>query len=531
MKKEKKNAKLLFLFFLFFFFLSDKSFAAPLLNIENQKKSIPAFPSTPHNTRNSNEIDINNFTRLNDNVSQTKEYIENLYDKLPKYSIVTLPCGSKWPLYDLNTGYAWGPSGKGIFFTNTCNSTWKNFPSWATPQLDRGVGDNNPVMTNINGSLFLSRQGTSSSNPNGLLHVQAKNWLTNAPQWPGGVDADTPTAIFSAENSTYSLDEKSFSRGSPLALHAVTYNYSNQNWSIQAQALKETCYNYKKSGSCWANSSELYDVSGFSPTNKFSQTNENDLSGNGSELEGAFFNPSLSARIMDYAHGMANTPTNWQPLHFYKKNDVTLVNNARILIALSSGKSGFLPPENFTRENEIIKDGQLSWKIGAKYDNVVGVVHWINTDNGQGSQHNSYNFGYSTNSKFNNSVFDASHAHANDKRFVALRIGSDQGIDVSASPEAKSDNDINRNIWKYISSEKSFEYFVNGVKMISFQDDGSAIFSGALTPAAKTRASILAIIPPRGSHPIYYDTTDDGPAIYTNKGWKLIALKNIPTDN
>lgn len=484
--------------------------------------------------READTINLSNFISQYDGSDTFKSKVLNLYQKLPSNAIITMPCGVTWPFYDMKTGYAWGPSGKGVLFVDTCGSAWNNPPGWATPTIDRGLGDNNPVISQWNGTILLNRQNTSSTNWNGLFSSHIVNWANKTGQW-GSVDADFTNGYFVIDNNRFTLDGKSPTRGSPVALRAVVNNYSNQTWEVQAQAFKPTCNNFTWGGSCWGISTELNDKSGHS-AKPWNLTNENDLEANGPDNIASTWQPKQSYKFMDYASAIAYTPAAWKAHTHYQANNSKVIvkdinNQDRILIAKNSGISGVKQPVITNKEGTQTTDGTIVWDIGTTLDNVVGVVHWINNDGGNSpSNHASYNFGYSTNAKFNNAVFDTSHAQMNNKRTVAIRIGSDQGIDVSASRNAESDGDINKNVWKYISQEHSYDYFVNGKREISITDSGDLITTNAIIPATKTRSEILSTKPIEGLHPIYYDSTDDAPAVYTNKGWKLMVLAPFPKD-
>lgn len=421
-------------------------------------------------------VNLNDYISAWDGSTAFQNTLSTLLATAASNAIVTLPCGTKFPFYNTKTGYAWGPTTpSGVLFIDQCGATWNNAPSWATSAIDRGLGDNNPVLTQYNGTVLLNRQNSSNTNGVGLLSSHITNWATSTTQYPGDVDADYVNGLFTIDNMKRGTDGTSIVRGSPVSLRSIVNNYSDQTWQTQAQAFKPTCNNFTWGGSCWAVSTELNDKSGHSPK-AFNLQNEDDLSGNGDENPASTYDPKQSYRIMDYASSIAQGGGGWYTSASHAVGDQVVVTDSagdgRVLIATAAGTSSTTIPVPSTTEGDTLTDGTVTWEIGAKYSVVVGAAHWINMDASSASTNSSYNFGFSTNAKFNNAVFDASHAVMNNPRAAALRMAPNQFISFNDSPNASSDSDLNKNTLMYNSTYKELVYSAAGNNVFWVTDDG-----------------------------------------------------------
>lgn len=159
---------------------------------------------------------LSNYVTTYDGSDTFKSQVTALYNALGMNGIIQIPCNAPWPMYDTKTGIAWGPSGKGALFVDTCGNNWRGAPGWTTPAYDRGFGDNNPTLVNYNGEILLNRQNTSSSNGNGLLGVHVSDYSVSAAKYGGGIDADAPMVRFVYDLHQYGLDGVTPVRGSPL---------------------------------------------------------------------------------------------------------------------------------------------------------------------------------------------------------------------------------------------------------------------------------------------------------------------------
>lgn len=483
---------------------------------------------------------LSNYVTTYDGSDTFKSQVTALYNALGMNGIIQIPCNAPWPMYDTKTGIAWGPSGKGALFVDTCGNNWRGAPVWTTPAYDRGFGDNNPTLVNYNGEILLNRQNTSSSNGNGLLGVHVSDYSVSAAKYGGGIDADAPMVRFVYDLHQYGLDGVTPVRGSPLALWAVVNNYSGQNWSIQAQALKQTCNNMVAGGSCWAGSFEANDKSGHT-SKAWAQQHENNQEGNGPENPESTYNPKKSNRIMEYYSAIALTPAAWAPNTSYNQEDANgptkvLVADStgaeRILIVKTPGVSGAtepVPDMSKLKEYGLLRDGTVTWEVGTTRENVTGVVVWINRDlptaGGNASDRNSYNFGVSTEARFNNSVFDTSHALMNSPRAAAYRMGDNQRLSVCDLPTAASDGDLNKCVLIHSSAGKRLNYNINGQVVLFWGDDGSlwakgnATVMGNLTVGSslylgvKSRAAILALPSPAEGQKVF-DADDHAEVTY-----------------
>lgn len=483
---------------------------------------------------------LSNYVTAYDGSDTFKSQVTALYNALGMNGIIQIPCNAPWPMYDTKTGIAWGPSGHGALFVDTCGNNWRGAPGWATPAYDRGLGDNNPTLVNYNGEVLLNRQNTSSSNGNGLLGIHVSDYSVSSAKYGGSIDADAPMVHLVYDMHQYGLDGVTPVRGSPLALWSVVNNYSGQNWTIQSQAIKQTCNNMVPNGSCWSGSFEANDKSGHT-SGAWSQQHENDQEGNGPEDPAATYDPKQSKRKMEYYSAIALTPAAWAANTQYYQEDangpikalvIDSTGTERILVVKTPGVSGAtvpVPDMSKLKEYDLVQDGTVMWEVGTTRANVTGVVIYINRDpptaKGNASDNNSYNFGISTNARFNNSVFDTSHGVMNSPRAAAYRMGDDQKFSICDPSTAASDADLNKCVLTHSSAGHRLNYNINGQVVLFWGDDGSlwgkgnATFLGnvsvgsSLYLGVKSRAAILALPSPAEGQKVF-DADDHGEVTY-----------------
>lgn len=438
-------------------------------------------------TREADTRNLSNYVSAYDGSDTFKSQVMALYNSLGQNAIIPLPCGAAWPMYDTTTGLAWGPSGKGALFVDTCGNNWRGAPSWATPAYDRGMGDNNNVIANYNGMLMVNRVNTSSSNGNGQLSLHVRDYSTSATSYGSAIFADAPLFRPVYDMMQYGVDGKTPTQGSPVVIHATVNNWTGTPWSVQAQGIKATCNIMVANGSCWAGSTEANNKSGHTGTS-FNLLFENDQEGNGPEVPAATYDPKQSHNIMSYASAIALSPPSWTASTTYNvltggeptKIDVFDSTGAeRILIVKTAGVSGTTAPVvdmTKLKEYDTITDGTVVWEVGTTRENVTGVVYWINHDpakaGGNASDMNSYNFGVSTNARFNNSVFDTSHATMNNARAAAYRMGDNQRFSLCDPSTAAADTDLNKCTLTHSSAGRLI-YNVGGAAKVFFGDDGT----------------------------------------------------------
>ncbi|WP_434604262.1 hypothetical protein [Acetobacter oryzoeni] len=447
--------------------------------------------------RASDIIDLNDYVTKWDGSEYFKAQIAAALSSVSPSSIITLPCGTKWPLYG-NDGFAWAPRLKyGVLFMDVCGASWNNPAPWNTPALDRGLGDNNPVLTQYNGTVMLSRTNLSAANSIGLLTINMINATKHSGNaWPGNVQSDAMALQVHAIQPEYSDDGKTPTHGSSVGGIFDVKNFSHDKWSVQAQGLKISCTNYVN-GSCWGVAINANDFSG-RRAGPWSVINENDMSTNGPEIPEASYDPKQSAKIMMYNSAIAYHPPPWTPHKRINANAHETVlledmrGNKKILIATNNGVTGDNKPLFYGYEGSVLHDGTAIWQVGTTYDSVVGVVDFINNDkDNSDSSHNSYNFGWSTNASFNNAIFDASHAIMNTPRAVALRMAAEQRIDFNASPQAKSDEDLNKNTIYYSNKSKSLEYISHENTILKISDDGNVKVDGNISVSGKVDVGVI----------------------------------------
>lgn len=514
---------------------------------DSSQSTVTASGGTVARSNSVRASDTNNLSDIisaYDGSDTFKSKVTAYYNSLGTNGIITLPCGANWPFYDTKTGYAWGPSGKGILFVDICGNTWRGAPGWATPAYDRGFGDNNNVLANYNGDILINRFNTTSSNGNGQLSLHISDMSTSAANYGGSIFADAPQLRVTYDMMQYGLDGVTPTRGSPVAGRFIVNNWTGQNWSVQAQALKQTCNTMVQGGSCWAGSFEANNKSGHTGL-AFDLIHENDQESNGPENPAATWDPKQSHRFMEYYSAIALSPPSWSANTTYNLTsggEPTLIDvvdstgTERILRVKVAGTSGTTAPVldmSTLSENSTIVDGTVTWEVGTTRANVVGVAVYINRDpaksGGNASDMNSYNFGFSTGARFNNSVIDLSHAIMNDPRAVAMRMAPDQKISLCDSSGASKDSDLNRCTLQYASYMGDLVYTVGGKQVFDFNQNGNATFggdvaySGHLFLSAATKANILAITSPREGE-IINDATDHVPVIYENGKWYPIQL-------
>lgn len=272
---------------------------------------------------------------------------------------------------------------------------------------------------------------------NGLFSPHIQDYSTSAAQYGGTIFADAPLFRPVYDMMQYGVDGKTPTQGSPVVIHAIVNNWTGTPWSVQAQGIKATCNTMVANGSCWAGSTEANNKSGHTG-GSVNLMYENDQEGNGPEVAEATYDPKQSHNIMDYASAIALAPGSWaantrfELLSGGEPNKINIFdsnNQEHILIVKTAGTTASTPPVvdmTKLKEFDTITDGTVVWEVGTTRENVTGVVHWINMDppkgGGDASAMNSYNFGFSTNAKFNNSVFDTSHAVMNNARSAAYRM-------------------------------------------------------------------------------------------------------------
>lgn len=449
--------------------------------------------------READTNNLSNYVKTYDGSTNFQNSVTSLYNSLNQNAIITLPCGAKWPFYNTTTGIAWGPSGKGVLFVDTCGNNWYGAPGWATPAYDRGFGDNNNVFANYNGDILINRQNLSSSNGNGQLSLHVTDYSTSASNYGGTIFADSPQLRVTYDMMQYGTDGVTGTRGSPVAGRFIVNNWTGQTWAVQAQGLKQTCNVMVAGGSCWSGSFETNDKSGHTGKS-FNLIHENDQESNGPESALSTWDPKQSNRFMEYYSAIAMSPPSWSANTTYNKlsggepNCIDIFDSTsteRIMCVKTAGVSGTTVPVvdmSTMKEYDTITDGTVVWEIGTVRSNTVGVVIMINHDpavsGGNASDMNSYNFGISTNARFNNSVLDTSHAIMNNSRSAAIRIGNNQNISLCDPSTAASDSDINNCILTHSSNGQRLNYNIGGRTVSYFGDNGNIWSSGTIIAGA-----------------------------------------------
>lgn len=166
-----------------------------------------------------------------------------------------------------------------------------------------------------------------------------------------------------------------------------------------------------------------------------------------------------------------------------------------------------------------VVDGSVKWQFGEETNSSISSVMWITGNNNQDGYDTVV--GIDKGIYINNAIIDSTLSKMPSKSAV-VRMAPGQVIDFSGNGTRDG---ANKHTFDYENG--ALHYKVNGVSVISIRDDGSLQSELPSRLPLMTRAQIRAYPSPKKGMEIY-DIDDNVPVVYTSKGWKLVALSDMP---
>ncbi|MFS3135218.1 hypothetical protein ACLRDC_07495 [Gluconacetobacter sacchari] len=216
----------------------------------------------------------------------------------------------------------------------------------------------------------------------------------------------------------------------------------------------------------------------------------------------------------------------WSPRTSYNGGDMIMDGGRTgIYRVVKSGTSAAVEPR-LSRDSVTI-DGGVAWE----FVNTVAVEqgHAILFGGGGNNNMASYNNLMGGDAHVNLAVLDTSNMILNETSGAVLRASDDQPLDLCG----KTDNDApivgryNQCTLQHSYDRGAFVFSARGDAVLTVADNGILHPREGVSLPIKSRSEIRAMVAPKGT--VVYDSEDDVPAIYTSKGWKLVALTEMPS--
>lgn len=149
---------------------------------------------------------------------------------------------------------------------------------------------------------------------------------------------------------------------------------------------------------------------------------------------------------------------------------------------------------------------------------------------GGGNSKASYNNLIGGNANVNLAVLDTSNMNLDTLHGAIIRGSDGQPLDLCGKTFNKSPKvgRYNQCTLRYSSDQNGFIFSLNGKTILNIKNDGTITSENGISLSVKTRSEIRSMTVPTGT--MVYDRNDDAPAVYTNRGWKVVTLKDMPSD-
>lgn len=192
---------------------------------------------------------------------------------------------------------------------------------------------------------------------------------------------------------------------------------------------------------------------------------------------------------------------------------------------VKGGRSGSTEPR-FEKEGKIA-DGDVIWQFVNTISMEQG--HAI-LFGGGGNSKASYNNLIGGNANVNLAVLDTSNMNLDTLHGAIIRGSDGQPLDLCGKTFNKSPKvgRYNQCTLRYSSDQNGFIFSLNGKTILNIKNDGTITSENGISLSVKTRSEIRSMTVPTGT--MVYDRNDDAPAVYTNRGWKVVTLKDMPSD-
>lgn len=161
-----------------------------------------------------------------------------------------------------------------------------------------------------------------------------------------------------------------------------------------------------------------------------------------------------------------------------------------------------------------MEDGSVVWQFGEELRSSVSSVLFFTGQDGDAVD---TMVGVDKNIIVGNAMVDSSLARFQ-ANTASLRMAPGQPIDFSGNGTLAG---ANRHTLDYDNG--ALRYKVDGVNVLSIKDNGSIISNLPTQLPIMTKAQIRAYPTPVIGMEIY-DKEDDGPVVYTKKGWQKLVL-------
>lgn len=165
-----------------------------------------------------------------------------------------------------------------------------------------------------------------------------------------------------------------------------------------------------------------------------------------------------------------------------------------------------------------ILDGSVIWQFGEELNSSVSSVLFVSGHDGDAID---TMMAVDKNVTVGNAMVDSTLAKFQSNS-ASLRMGKGQPIDFTGNGTLAG---ANKHTLDYDNG--ALRYKVDGVTMVSIKDNGTIISSLPVQLPTMTRAQIHAYPSPKQGMELY-DVSDHSIAIYTNSGWKLVSIFDMP---
>lgn len=289
----------------------------------------------------------------------------------------------------------------------------------------------------------------------------------------------------------------------------------------------------------WVSVNELDEIDGITPggywapdgkavikSGAMNYNNEWDMAGYGPDDPRTAYDPTKSSRIAFWFNTwFPGSEPLWgseKKYHAFQIIVVTKKDGSKCMYeaTVEGGITGKTQPYwAFNETTSAVMDGGQKWVYVGPKRFEIGRVFGIGASDGT-------QFGtlMSSDAMYYNSLFDFSMARFSVPTHVFARLQKNMYLDMTANG---TESGQNNHLLGYDGKERALSYKVNGVSVLKIKDNGSVVSSAPAQLLVMTRAQIRAYPSPLKGMEIY-DSEDDTPAIYTDRGWKLLNLSNMP---